>query len=229
MRYWKVSLLGEGRTTREWHVRSEALSIGSNGANLVCLPPPVEAFALRLESVSGTEIHEIGPYLLRVEDETDERGRLWNLAQERIQHAREVVADAPRETPATSRIVLAAFALVGLTNFTASLLVDGRPQVLREFQRSRVPIGVTQTPLPGYAPTGANRSILLVALHSASNARLACVGPSVPLESAASSSTPVSVALASLDLSGLAAGDIWSSSPPSRYRAPWPDAPIPPH
>jgi len=228
MRYWKVSLLREGRTAREWHVHSEALRIGSNGANNVCLPPPVDAFALRLEAVSETEIHEIGPYLLRIEDETEERGRLWNLAQERIQHAREVVAEAPRETPATSRIALAALALVGLTNITASLLVD-RPEALREIQHARILAGAAQVPQPGYAPTSLDRSVLLVASPSATSAHLTAVGPSVPLESGTSPSSELSVALASLDLSGLAAGDIWSSSPPSRYRAPWPDAPVPPH
>ena len=229
MRYWKVSLLGEGRTTREWHVRSETLSIGSNGANNVRLPPPVEAFALRLEEVAAPETHVIGPFLLRIEDESEERVRLWNLAQERIEHAREAFVETPRETPATSRIVLAAFALVGLTNITASLLVDGRPRESREFQHTRIAIGTAQAPHPGYAPTGADRSILLVSTASASSTRLACVGPSVPLESASSPSSELSVALASLDLSGLAAGDIWSSSPPARYRAPWPDAPVPPH
>jgi hypothetical protein len=166
---------------------------------------------------------------LRVEDETEERGRLWNLAQERIEQARETFVEAPRETPATSRIVLAAFALVGLTNITASLLVDGRPEALREFQHARIAIGTDRAPHPGYAPVNADRSVLLVATPSASNAHMTCVGPSVPLESASSPSSELSVALASLDLSGLAAGDIWSSSPPSRYRAPWPDAPVPPH
>jgi hypothetical protein len=229
MRYWKVSLLREGRTAREWHVRSEALSIGSNGANSIRLPPPVEAFALRLESIGEAETHEIGPYLLHIEDETHERGRLWTEAQERIELARETFVETPRGTPTTSRIAFAACALVGLTNFTASLLVDGRPQALREFQQARVAAGTMLVPHPGYAPTGANRSVLLVATPSASNARLAAVGPSVPLEPGASSSSELSVALASLDLSGLAAGDIWSSSPPSRYRAPWPDAPVPPH
>lgn len=229
MRYWKVSLLREGRTAREWHVRAVALSIGSNGANSVCLPPPVEAFALRLESVSTPEVHEVGPYLLQIEDETGERGRLWSQAQERIELAREVVADTPREAPATSRIALAALALVGLTNITASLLVDGRPQAVREFQHARTPLGALRVPHPGYAPTGADRSVLLVEPASASNSRLACVGPSVPLEPGTSPTSELSFALAYLDLSGLAAGDIWSSSPPSRYRAPWPDAPVPPH
>lgn len=229
MRYWKVSLLREGRTAREWHVHSEALSIGSNGANSIRLPPPVEAFALRLETLSDPEIHEIGPYLLRVEDETDERSRLWTQAQERIEQAREAVAEVPRESPTTTRIALAACALVGLTNIAASLLVDGRPQALREFQQARVAAGSMQVPHPGYAPSGANRSILVVAAPSASQAHLTALGPSVPLESASSPSSELSVALASLDLSGLAAGGIWSSSPPSRYRAPWPDSPVPPH
>jgi len=48
MRYWKVSLVHEGRTAREWHLRTETLTVGSNGANAVRLPPPVEPFALRL-------------------------------------------------------------------------------------------------------------------------------------------------------------------------------------
>jgi hypothetical protein len=229
MRYWKVSLLREGRTAREWHVHAEALSIGSNGANRVRLPPPVEPFALRLETISGPEMHEIGPYLLRVEDETDERGRLWIEAQERIELAREVFVEMPCETQATSRLALAACALVGLTNFTASILVDGRTQASREFQHSHVAVGRMQVPHPGYAPSGANRAILQLVAPSTSDAHLSAVGPSVPLEPGAQTSSELSVALASLDLSGLAAGDIWSSSPPSRYRAPWPDAPVPPH
>ena len=230
MRYWKVSLLSDGRTTREWHVRAEALTVGSNGANAVRLPPPVEPFALRLETCESPVEHPAGPFLLRVEDETAERGRVWSQAQIRIEQAKQTFVEAPMETHAPVRMAAAALALVGLTNIAASFLTEGRHDLLGEIQHRSV-VAASRSPRPGYAPVASESAAVVIRTAAAQPAsRLACVGPSLSLDGYGTGSGPsVASALSALDFTVPTGDGLWSSAPPSRYRAPWPDAPVPPH
>jgi len=190
----------------------------------------VEPFALRLESCEAPQMHEVGPYLLRIEDETSERGRLWSQAQERIEHAKQAFVEAPAETHTTGRLALAAFTLVGLTNLAASFLVDGRHDMLSEIEHRTV-VSASQAPRPGYAPVASETAALLIQSSTPQQAsRLACVGPTFSLDGfGTGSGSPVASALVALDFSVPASGGLWSSAPPPRYRAPWPDAPVPPH
>lgn len=229
MRYWKVSLLGEGRTTREWHVRTEILTVGSNGANAVRLPPPVEPFALRLEDCEGPSEHAVGPYLLRVEDETEARGRLWSQAQSRIELAKEAFAEAPSaETHVPTRMAAAALALVGLTNLAANLLVDDRHDVVKVLEH-RSAVAAPVSPRPAYSADSQSAPVLFAA-PAASAPRLVALGPSLLLGGqAGTSGSAVAAVLAAMAFAAPCAAGSWTSRPPSRYRAPWPDAPVPPH
>jgi hypothetical protein len=229
MRYWKVSMVQDGRVVRQWHVRSQVLCIGSNGANAVRLPPPVAPFALRLESVAEPQDHEVGPYLLRIEDETSEREALWSGAQRRIVEAVAAARELPPESPTGTRIALLAFTLVGLTNLAASLAMDKAPKALRDFEQARAALCASQTPKPGYAARPEVQSVL-VAPVQASAARVASVAPSIPFDGTGTHSSHCAYAVvAELGLSGPDIDASWSSLPPSRYRAPWPDAPLSPH
>jgi len=229
MRYWKISMVLEGRVVRQWHVRAAVLCIGSNGANEVRLPPPVAPFALRLESIAAAEEHELGPYHLRIEDETSERETLWSGAQQRLEQAVIAARELPPESPSGARIALVACTLLGLTNLAASLAMDDAPKALRDFQQARCAIAAAQAAKPGYAARPEVRPVMASPVQ-ASVARMACVAPAVPLDGAGTQSRHSAFALvAQLGLSGPEIDASWSSFPPSRYRAPWPDAPSSPH
>ena len=107
MKYWKVSLLREGRCARQWHVRTEVLTVGSHGSNKVRLPPPVDAFALQISELSEAETHEVGPFTLLIEDETHQRNELWSVAKVRVEEAVSAAAVAPREAPVPIRVAIA--------------------------------------------------------------------------------------------------------------------------
>ena len=227
MRYWKVSLLRDGRTAREWHVHAEVLTVGSNGANAVRLPPPVEPFALRLESAPEPADHEVGPYLLRVEDETLRRERLWSQAQERIEQVSLVCCEPAREAHSPARLALAAFALVGITNLAANLLVDDHRESSRAIRSRSVQTSTPANPV-AFSADSAQHPLLVAA--PAASPRMAAIAPAPLLDGqGAAPGSAVFAILAALAFLPRAGGRIWSSAPPPRYRAPWPDAPIPPH
>lgn len=233
MKYWKASLLREGRTAREWHVRADALTIGSHGSNLVRLPPPVAAFALRITEVAEPAIHEIEGFLLRIEDESAARESLWAKAQERLEHSASSASNAPLETPAPARIALAALTLMGITNFAGSLLVDGRPQALREFERIEANSFVERT---GQVAVAAYRSSSDPGLENASPSDGPKVGHLLSYGATAVASAKGGapgwdgvILAGGPDRLFPATDERFTSSPPERYQAPWPDSPVPPH
>ena len=256
MKYWKVSLLHEGRTAREWHVRAEVLTVGSHGSNKVRLPPPVDAFALQFTELPEATTFEVGPYTLLVEDETHQRNAMWTDARSRVQEAVSAASVAPRETPVPVRAAIAACTLLGLTNLVASLVVDGRLGVLRAYERPRsemVAMAAAKTqveaPAPRFekaddaksptrmavdvaAPTK-NASLLFaspVAKRQADRSIVAITrGVQIPAAPTSPSWDGAMLASASgeLDLNAIPGERL--ASVPARYRAPWPDAPIPPH
>ena len=252
MKYWKVSLLREGRCAREWHVRAEVLTIGSHGSNKVRLPPPVESFALQFSELAQVETHQVGPFSLVVEDETHQRNELWTVACTRVEEAVSAASEAPREAPVPIRIAIATFTLLGLTNLAGSLFLDGRPEVMREYERTHPAlVGMPRTGAPVPAPaaifvapiperlalvaaTPAKPTSLLFATAAApqsvaSSIVLVPQTPSIPTSSPGHSWDGAMMAYATepSDLAGIPAD--WLSSTPARYRAPWPDAPVPPH
>jgi len=129
MRHWTVSLLRDGRTSREWHVWAETLTIGSHGAAKVRLPLPVEPWALRLTELPEPQLFEIGEYLVRIADTTAERTTLWERAQVRIEtatHAQDVASRTEPAQPSTLRTAFAALCLAGITHLTAEHLAADR-------------------------------------------------------------------------------------------------------
>jgi|GEM_PF-1851445 len=257
MKYWKVSLLREGRCARQWHVRSEVLTVGSHGSNKVRLPPPVQAFALQISELDDSQTHEIGPFTLLIEDETHQRNELWTEARTRVEVAASAMAVAPREAPVPVRVAIATFTLLGLTNLAGSLVMDGRPQALREYERTHMTApgllamarsgspAQSQEPrfeasrlaeatstasvvMPSFSPflrysnanPGATTASSIVVVHSNSP---------VPAAPAGHSWDGVMMAYASGVPETQAMPSQWLSSTPARYRAPWPDAPVPPH
>jgi len=248
MKYWKVSLLRDGRCARQWHVRADILTVGSHGSNKVRLPPPVESFALQVSELSAAQICEVGPFTLVVEDETHERSELWTEARMRVNDAVSAASAAPREAPVPIRAAIAAFTLIGLTNLVGSLVVDGKPHVLREYERNRAamlaiahPAATVQASTPRYEASAAVASttphghadLLAVSLASASGGSrvVALVGGST----SQTGSNPGSSWDGGLMSHGdgipdpMAVPSAWLASTPERYRAPWPDAPVPPH
>lgn len=254
MKYWKVSLLREGRCARQWHVRADVLTVGSHGSNKVRLPPPVEAFALQLSDLVEAKTHEVGPFTLLIEDETTERKELWNVAKFRVEEAVSAASVAPREAPVAIRATIAAFTLVGLTNLAGSLVMDHRPHVLREYERNH-PAAASmprtgrpvETPAPSFEaskPVQASPTVAVAApfrpgsmLFSTANAGVAkaasivMVAPNSPVPAAPTGHSwdGVMMAYASGAPETSAMPSQWLSSTPARYRAPWPDAPVPPH
>ena len=256
MKYWKVSLLHEGRTAREWHVRAEVLTVGSHGSNKVRLPPPVEPFALQFSELSESATLEVGPYTLVVEDETHQRNALWSDARSRVQEAVSAASVAPRETPVPVRAAIAACTLLGLTNLVASLVVEDRRDAFQTNERSKTEMvarlsanAPLQAPAPRFenvndAATPARVAVDVAApsrnaglLFASSVAKrqgdrsIVAITRNVQIPAAPVSHSWDGAMLASasgeLDLNTMP-GE-WLASVPQRYRAPWPDAPIPPH
>lgn len=243
MRYWKVSLLHDGRTAREWHVRAEVLTVGSHGSNTVRLPPPVEAFALRLEDLPSTETVQVGSFLLKIEDETRLRNTLVNRAQRRFEQAElQVAAELPREAHSPARILVAAFTLAGLTHLTASFLgsqsSSEEPRAVRQMVQM-VSHLAAPAPEPSYTASYASLSkpaqapvseILSVAPSSEEAPRMIALVPSGTLHGLHQNSSVDGFCVPSLESVLAATPDQrWTSQPPERYQAPWPDAPVPPH
>jgi hypothetical protein len=244
MKYWKVSLLREGRCARQWHVRAEILTVGSHGSNKVRLPPPVEAFALQISELSAARTCEVGPFTLVVEDETHERSELWTEARLRVNDAVSAASAAPREAPVPIRAAIAVFTLLGLTNLAGSLVVDRQPHVLRAYERNRAALvaGAPSDPsAPRYEASTATATPMLrtrdadrvpVALASRSGAArlVVLLGDPSPAGSPAGSSWDGGLISHGNGLPDPSANpSAWLASTPERYRAPWPDAPVPPH
>jgi len=254
MKYWKVSLLREGRCARQWHVRAEVLTVGSHGSNKVRLPPPVEAFALQISELGDTETHEIGPFTLLIEDETHQRNQLWTVAQIRVEEAVSAAAVAPREAPVPVRVAIATFTLLGLTNLAGSLIMDRRPHVLREYDRTHPAVAsmprtgrAVELPSPNFDARKAPQASPTVSVAAPSRTASMLFSTAVPGPAVATSivmvsqNSPVPAAPSGQSWDGVmmayapglpeASGrpSQWLSSTPARYRAPWPDAPVPPH
>jgi len=127
MKHWTVKMLREGTVSREWHVWAEALTVGSHGAAKVRLPPPVEAWALRLTELREAETFQIGEFTLLIADTTAERSRLWERAQIRIeteQKAADRRIEIPTVAPSTLRTTIAALVLAGITQWVAESMAD---------------------------------------------------------------------------------------------------------
>lgn len=251
MKYWKVSLLQDGRCARQWHVRAEVLTVGSHGSNKVRLPPPVGAFALQISRLSEALTSEVGPFTLVIEDETHQRNELWSVARTHVENAVSAASAAPREAPIPIRVAIATFTLLGLTNLAGSFLVDGRPKVLRDYERDHavktlmVRTGSPESAAgPSYQTPKSAGSMVTTTATLDFPPRLA---PTAPLREAM---RPVAVVGQIPTFPGSASGSSWEggllasgigmsdptailahwfASTPERYRAPWPDAPVPPH
>ncbi len=243
MRYWKVSLLHDGRTAREWHVRAEVLTVGSHGSNTVRLPPPVDAFALRLEDIPDTDTVQVGSFLLRIEDETRLRKALVNRAQKRFEEAElHVAAELPREANSPARILVAAFTLAGLTHIAATFLgsqsSSEEPRTARQVVQM-VARAVEPAPEPSYSTSYAPMAkaaaspvseILSVAPASQEAPRMIALVPTGTFHGLHQNPSPDGFYLPSWESDLESSPDRrWTSQPPEHYQAPWPDAPVPPH
>jgi hypothetical protein len=248
MKYWKVSLLRDGRCARQWHVRADVLTVGSHGSNKVRLPPPVEAFALQISELSEAQTCEVGPFTLVVEDETHERSELWSEARLRVNDAVSAASAVPREAPAPIRAAIAAFTLLGLTNLAGSLVVDGKPHVLREYERNRAALvanvrsaPASQSMAPRYEAPASKVAATMVRNGDPLLADFAAVPIGARMASLVGVAPvhPGSNSGSSWDGEWVMQGDgiprsstgpsAWLASTPEHYRAPWPDAPVPPH
>lgn len=121
MRHWTVSLLRDGHTSRQWHVWSDVLTVGSHGAAKVRLPLPVEPWALRLTELAEPSDFQVGEYLLHIQDTTTERATLWERAQVRMDTvARQTnPPQRPDLHPTPWGTAVLALCLAGLTHWTA--------------------------------------------------------------------------------------------------------------
>lgn len=244
MRYWKVSLLHQGRTAREWHVRAEVLTVGSHGSNTVRLPPPVAAFALRLENLPETPTVQIGDFLLKIEDETKLRKALVSRAQERFDQAELLVAaEMPREAHSPARILITACTLAGLTHLAATFLgsqssssEDHRVAIHMVHQASNPTspalepsYSVSYKSLSKSAPQPVSE-ILSVAGSPDESPRMIALVPTGTFHGLHQNPSQDGFSLPSLEsILDVAPDERWTSQPPERYQAPWPDAPVPPH
>lgn len=121
MRHWTVSLLRDGHTSRQWHVWSDVLTVGSHGAAKVRLPLPVEPWALRLSELPEATDFQVGEFLLRIQDTTTERANLWERAQVRMENVSRQPDTLrwPDLHPTPWGTAVLALCLAGLTHWTA--------------------------------------------------------------------------------------------------------------
>lgn len=130
MRHWTVSLLRDGRTSRQWHVWSDVLTVGSHGAAKVRLPLPVEPWALRLTELTEASEFQVGEFLLRIQDTTTERASLWERAQVRMENSSRQ-GESPRGPdlhPTPWGTAVLALCLAGLTHWTAEQFASSPSQ-----------------------------------------------------------------------------------------------------
>lgn len=139
MRHWTVSLLRDGHTSRQWHVWSDVLTVGSHGAAKVRLPLPVEPWALRLTELAEPSHFQVGEYLLLVQDTTTERATLWERAQVRMDTlARQTnPPQRPDLHPTPWGTAVLALCLAGLTHWTAEQFASS-PSADRDTTRPSV-------------------------------------------------------------------------------------------
>lgn len=157
MKHWTVSLVREGKVSREWHVWAETLTVGSHGAAKVRLPLPAEPWALRITELPEPQVFEVAEFTLRIADTTAERGRLWERAQVRIVTAADrleqgEIPNGPA-VPSTLKTAVTALCLAGLTHFLAESLADKEPDFL-EVRSSSVSAPATisiETPTAPFA------------------------------------------------------------------------------
>ena len=130
MRHWTVSLLRDGHTSRQWHVWSDVLTVGSHGAAKVRLPLPVEPWALRLSELSEATEFQVGEFLLRIQDTTIERANLWERAQVRMEHVSRQPDTLHRSDlhPTPWGTAVLALCLAGLTHWTAEQFASSPSQ-----------------------------------------------------------------------------------------------------
>ncbi|MCB9497310.1 MAG: hypothetical protein H6686_10545 [Fibrobacteria bacterium] len=245
MRHWTVSLLREGRISREWHVWAETLTVGSHGAAKVRLPLPVEPWALRISELPTAELFEVGEFTLRIADTTHERSRLWERAQIRIESARkqtESTSQARATLPGPFRTAIAALCLAGITQWTAESLSNPDSEPLRvapSIQVVDAPEIQPQAPFVHVADAPARETLPTSGIHSVSRAS---APPSVLAAISTSRSGNGPTLVASPDghsigaltsepytLGASSPGTSWTISDPVRFSSLDQPPPEPPH
>lgn len=154
MRSWTVTLMRNGRSQRQWHLRGESVSIGALPGCNVRLPRPAPDLLARIETspAPSTEIPWEDAVLV-VEDVSNLVEAVRTRAQERLDTA------APREICSSSSVfTLTTVALLLMAAIYALFIADQRPYVLRVLanvsaQLDRENLGVLAPELPRLEPS----------------------------------------------------------------------------
>lgn len=131
MRHWKITLMRDGRSQRQWHLRGEAVSVGALPTCSVRLPRPAPDLLLE---VAGAQAEPIqvpwNDAILLVEDVTCTVDSLLRQAKVRIE------TEAPRENWHSQRIpaTLVGLCLLLLAALLSPFLTDQRPEALRSIE-----------------------------------------------------------------------------------------------
>lgn len=126
MRSWTVTLMRNGRSQRQWHLRGESVSIGALPGCNVRLPRPAPDLLARIETAAPSTEIPWEDAVLVVEDVSNLAEAVRTRAQERLSTA------TPREISSSSSVfTLVTAALLLLAAIYALFIADQRPYVLR--------------------------------------------------------------------------------------------------
>lgn len=131
MRHWKITLMRDGRSQRQWHLRGEAVSVGALPTCSVRLPRPAPDLLLEVAGAQSEPIQvPWNDAILLVEDVTCTVDSLLRQAKVRIE------TEAPRENWNPQRIpaTLVSLCLLLLAALISPFLADQRPEALRSIE-----------------------------------------------------------------------------------------------
>jgi len=131
MRHWKITLMRDGRSQRQWHLRGDKVTVGSHPSCNVRLPRPAPEVLATLEGALP-DACEFGwdDSVVLVEDVTSGMNSLLRQAKVRIG------SEPEREAVSGQKLSLSlvGLCLLLLAALLAPFLADQRPQMLRTLQ-----------------------------------------------------------------------------------------------
>lgn len=134
MRHWKITLMRDGRSQRQWHLRGESVTVGALPTCQVRLPRPAPDVLAEVKGAQNApQEFQWDDAVILIEDVTCTADSLLRQAKVRISAEPEREAWSSQNTPAT----LMAMALLIAAVVFSALFADFRPQALKNWQAAQ--------------------------------------------------------------------------------------------
>lgn len=131
MRHWKITLMRDGRSQRQWHLRGESVTVGALPTCQVRLPRPAPDVLAEVKGAQSIpQEFQWNDAVILIEDVTCTADSLLRQAKVRISAEPEREAWTGQNSPATLMAMLLVIAAVVFS----ILFADFRPQALKSWQ-----------------------------------------------------------------------------------------------